>query len=102
MRGRWHRELTRSELVSTLQRRDLVVAEWPGMGLTFLSHRPLLRIVRTGALGGDVRDVHGGWLYSNDISFMLDWTEIMYVTHEPINFVGGRFDLHGRIIHNGS
>lgn len=81
-KGRWIRELTEKELKLFVQRKDLMVVEWPLMNLTFFGHRPLMQIIRTNAMGSDVRIVHGGWQYGNDIAFLLDWTEIRYVGQE--------------------
>lgn len=84
--GRWLRELTQAELKEAMARKDgVMVAEWPGMGKTFLGHRASLTIVRTGALGGDVRTVDGGWLYLNDVTWLMDWSEISYMCDVPAN-----------------
>jgi hypothetical protein len=55
------------------------------MNQTFIGHRESLRIVRAGALGGDVRVIHGGWQYLGDILYLLDWRDIQYVGNEPVN-----------------
>lgn len=82
VKGRWIRELTESELKLFVARKDLMVIEWEIQGLTFFGNRPLMQIIRTNAMGADVRIVHGGWQYSNDIAFLMDWTEIRYVGSE--------------------
>lgn len=78
-KGRWQRELTDRELLQAFRRPDLIVVEWEWAAQTFLAHRPSLVILRSGMLGGDIRVIHGGWKYPNDIAWLLDWSEIVHV-----------------------
>ena len=74
--GRWKREATEAELRRVLATKGLEYVEWPYWNVTFFRDLPNLIIVRTNLTGGDVRDVHGGWRYDNDILLRIDWEEI--------------------------
>lgn len=50
--------------------------EWETMGFTFLRSLKALVIVRTGAMGGDAYDVHGGWKYLGPRAVESEWAEI--------------------------
>lgn len=36
-------------------------------------------IMRTGSMGGDVQDIHGGWLYLSPFHAVAEWREIQEV-----------------------
>jgi hypothetical protein len=72
-------EATEPELRRALSDPRAVVVEWENAGLTFVASERDLVIVRTGAMGGDVREVHGGWRYFNIQSFLKEWGEITTV-----------------------
>jgi hypothetical protein len=84
VKGRWLREATQRELKRFIKQHNLMLVEWEAMNLTFFGHRPSLMIVRTNAMGADVRIVHGGWVYPNDIAYLLDWKDITYVGVEQM------------------
>lgn len=67
------------------------IIEWASVGLTFVRSDRQCVIARTGALGGDVRQVHGGWFYLNTILLAADWQEILYVAKAftPPTEIGG-------------
>lgn len=87
MNGRWVRQLTESELRRILSTKGLVAVEWGWAGQTYLRSDRFLAIIRTGIMGGDVRDVHGGWRYPNEFSLLMDWQEIEYMGSKrtPLN-----------------
>jgi hypothetical protein len=66
---------TDKELKAALQTTDAII-EWPAIGFTFHRSLQTLAIVRTGALGGDVREVHGGWVYMIPGHLLKEWEEI--------------------------
>jgi len=80
------RLLTETEVRQVLRcmQRDHEFQEWETVGFTFLlctrgPHTNLGRgpaIIRAGAFGGDVRDVHGGWLYLTEMHARKEWREI--------------------------
>ncbi len=75
-------DATEPEIRRTLLKPSEVI-EWETGGMTFLlGLRPNDKeyvIVRAGALGGDVRNVHGGWRYLRLVDCMKEWAEIRLV-----------------------
>jgi hypothetical protein len=84
------RFLTESEFARVLkctEHRHQVV-EWPGAGMTFVYCARGVNteingraqwcpvIYRAGALGGDVRQMHGGWVYLTPLHAAKEWREI--------------------------
>lgn len=55
------------------------VLEWETVNLTFVRSTYARVIVRSGAMGGDVREVHGGWKYANVFALERAWQEILVV-----------------------
>jgi hypothetical protein len=55
------------------------VLEWETVGYTFVKSARACVIVRSGALGGDTREVHGGWKYGNVFAMERSWAEILLV-----------------------
>lgn len=66
--------------------------EWDNAGLTFVycphgieyltdtgASTMGVGIMRAGAMGGDVRDIHGGWLYLTEMHALREWREIQEV-----------------------
>lgn len=56
------------------------VLEWETVGYTFVKSARACVIVRSGALGGDVREVHGGWKFANPFRMEMAWNEILVVS----------------------
>lgn len=57
------------------------IIEWETIGFTFVRSSRHLVIVRSGALGGDVRTVHGGWKFANIFQLEMAWREIRAVAN---------------------
>lgn len=55
------------------------VLEWETVGFTFVKSARACVIVRSGALGGDTREVHGGWKFANVFAMERAWQEILVV-----------------------
>jgi hypothetical protein len=55
------------------------VLEWETVGFTFVKSARSCVIVRSGALGGDTREVHGGWKFANVFTMEMAWQEILVV-----------------------
>lgn len=55
------------------------VLEWETVGFTFVKSAYACVIVRSGALGGDTREVHGGWKFHNVFAMERAWAEILLV-----------------------
>ena len=76
----WHTGLgldaTEAEIRRALSDPAARAVEWENGGLTFILSERHLVIVRTGALGGDVREVHGGWRYLRLVDCLKEWTDI--------------------------
>jgi len=66
---------TDKELKAALQTTDAII-EWESIGLTFHRSLQTLVIVRSGAMGGDVHEVHGGWVYLIPGHLLKEWEEI--------------------------
>lgn len=78
MQGRWLRELTERELkwLTKNHINEALIVEWEWANQTYFLFERHSAIVRSGAMGGDVFDLHGGWKYANPLSARLDWAEI--------------------------
>ncbi len=74
------RLLTEDECKKVLGDPDAEIIEWETNGLTFVKSSKHLGIVRTGAMGGDVANVHGGWKYLNFGHLIKEWREIKLVS----------------------
>lgn len=77
--GRWHHIASESETKRAVSDVGSRIIEAPTIGMTFILSDSLLTIVRAGALGGDSRDVEGGWVYGDFISYLRDCEEIKAV-----------------------
>lgn len=55
------------------------VIEWETVGYTFLKSAATCVIVRAGSMGGDTREVHGGWKFPNPFALERAWQEILTV-----------------------
>jgi hypothetical protein len=83
IQGRWWRIAAEAEITTAMARdRNVEIIEWGPLGQTFIISFEHLIIVRTGILGGDVREIHGGFVYDNEISLRLDLEEIRQVARE--------------------
>lgn len=71
------REATQAEIRATLGDKRGKLVEWPNAGFTFIMSPRQLVIVRAGILGGDVREVHGGWKYLTLGHLLFEWHEII-------------------------
>jgi hypothetical protein len=72
-------DATESELRNAIGDPGAVYVEWENAGLTWIMSDRYHVIVRTGALGGDVRDVQGGWKYLRREHMLKEWEEIKAV-----------------------
>jgi len=70
------REATEKECRDTLGARDAEIIEWETTGQTFILSVTTLCIVRAGSLGGDTREVEGGWRYLRPEDASKEWREI--------------------------
>ena len=66
------------------------VLEWETVGYTFVQSARACVIVRSGALGGDTHEVHGGWKFANVFAMERAWAEILVVAgcYSPAAFSG--------------
>jgi hypothetical protein len=86
---RWAHVASEAELTKAMRAANPRVYEVPMMNETFLVSWDTLTIVRTGSLGGDTREIFGGWVYDNLIRLMADEQEIVQLTRNPMNRVFG-------------
>jgi hypothetical protein len=84
---RWHHVASEAELAKALGAANHRVYEVPMLNETFLVSWDTLTIIRTGSLGGDTREVFGGWVYANLIVLMADEQEIVQLARNPMNKV---------------
>lgn len=82
MSGRWHHEASEKQLKRAISRpqSELDYAEVRILNHMYIRSLTDLIIVRTGMMGGETLDIHGGWVYLNDISLRADWEEILKLT----------------------
>lgn len=83
--GRWHHIMSDAEVSRALSYREVEIIECPAITSTFILSRRHQTILRAGAMGGDTREVHGGWVYANDIAFQLDRHELIKVAEVVVN-----------------
>jgi hypothetical protein len=69
---------TDSDIRAALEDSDGIL-EWETVGFTFVKSARTCVIVRSGALGGDTREVHGGWKFANVFAMERAWAEILIV-----------------------
>lgn len=74
--GRWDHVASDREIRRAMQDKHAEIIEAPIVGITFMISYSLLTVLRAGAMGGDVRNVEGGWVYHNDIALRLDVQEL--------------------------
>lgn len=75
--GRWHHIMSAHEIKRVMSDKAMEVYEIPPLCVTILVSRPFMAIIRAEALGGDTRNIEGGWVYDNPISFQMDRQEIL-------------------------
>lgn len=56
------------------------IVEVPAIGCTFVASRARLTILRTTAMGGDHFGIEGGWVFANDLLFLMDLAEIRHLS----------------------
>ena len=84
--GRWHHIASEKELMGAMRNGRHKVYEVPMLCMTFIVVRNRLTIVRCGGtMGGDTRDIEGGWVYLNEIDLLLDEREIGILAEHPAN-----------------
>jgi hypothetical protein len=84
--GKWHHIASDAEVKRAMMRaRPHDVHEVPMIGHTFVCVPRLLTIVRCGAMGGDMQEIHGGWVYSNPMAFAAEREEIRLLRDNPAN-----------------
>lgn len=76
--GRWDHIASETELKQAMTGK-VAICEASTIGLTFIINHARMTIVRCGSLGGDQRDIEGGWVYTNFFSMERDWREILSV-----------------------
>lgn len=74
-------EATESEKRAAFARASEVV-EWEKGGKTFILCIPLRVILRAGSLGGDVREIEGGWHYLRPEDMFKEWRDIKLVARD--------------------
>lgn len=74
--GRWDHVASDAEVSRAMRDRTSEIIEAPIVNITFMVSYATLTILRAGAMGGDVRNVEGGWVYHNDIALRLDTQEL--------------------------
>lgn len=83
--ARWHHIASEAELKRAMNDTMLRIREVPFIGMTFCISPERLTIVRCSALGGDTRNIEGGWVYGNSITMMLDEQELVTLENNPMN-----------------
>jgi hypothetical protein len=83
---RWHHIASEQEIMRAMREKSgLDTVEVPMINQTFTLCEKYLTIVRSGAAGGDVREIYGGWVYANPILFLADKQEILELERNPMN-----------------
>lgn len=80
---------TDADIRMALNNSDAVL-EWETAGYTFVKSARACVIVRSGALGGDTMQVHGGWKFANPFKMEMMWREILLVAgcYKPTGYQG--------------
>lgn len=89
---------TEADVKAALSHTDEVI-EWETIGFAFHKSARACVIVRSGALGGDTREVHGGWKFANVFKMEMAWSEIRAVAEAftPIKRVPSNLLAHATI-----
>jgi hypothetical protein len=74
--GRWHHIGSEQEIRNAMRDKNAEVIEIPAISMTYVVSYERLVIVRAAALGGDVNNIEGGWVYANDLALRLDVREL--------------------------
>src|SRR6266545_684192 len=72
-------DATEAQIKRAMQDPNAKICEWPTSGLTFIYSLKERVIVRTGALGGDVFAIDGGWYYLDHVDCISEWMDILSV-----------------------
>lgn len=70
------------EIRNALRDKNAEIIECHIINITFVVSYERLTIVRSAILGGDVRDIEGGWTYANDIALRLDVQELRHLSRQ--------------------
>lgn len=81
--GRWHHIASDEELKEAVAKKDHEL-EVPAIQMRFICASKVLTIVRVGIFDSDLITIEGGWVYDDQIQFLLDWKEIYDLAHMPI------------------
>jgi hypothetical protein len=68
--------LTEEQCRRVISDSEAEVVEWAIGNVTFVCSRRYLSIVRTGAMGGDMMQVDGGFVYPHDLAYLFEKREI--------------------------
>lgn len=77
--GRWDHIASETECARVLKDNTAEVLEATVIENTWIVSMLHMTILRCGAVGGDVFNVEGGWVYANPFSMMRDLEEIRTV-----------------------
>jgi hypothetical protein len=77
--GRWHHFASEEEVKRAMGDKNAQIIEAPVIGCTFIVSRATCITLRTSAMGGDLFEIEGGWVYTNDIAQLLDRNELLIV-----------------------
>lgn len=77
-------EATEADITKAIKDPNARYCEWQGAGITFILSLDEKggTIVRTGAMGGDILDVHGGWRYLKRDHALKEWFDIIFMEGE--------------------
>ena len=75
--GRWHHIASEREIRRAMGDVHAQIIECPIISMTFVCSHVYGCIVRAGALGGDIRNIEGGWQYLTNIDLRADVAELV-------------------------
>jgi hypothetical protein len=78
--GRWHHVASEREIARAMGDQHAQIIECPIISMTFVCSHVYGCIVRAGALGGDVRNIEGGWQYLTNIDLRADVAELVMLS----------------------
>ena len=77
--GRWHHIASETEIKRAMGDKDAEIIECPVISCTFIVSQKTLTTLRTSAMGGDMFEIEGGWVYPHNIAQLLDRAELRHV-----------------------
>lgn len=85
--GRWHHIASDQEIMRAMRfDKEVEIIEVPFMNMTYCVSRKYLTTIRCGGMmGGDTRNIEGGWVYANDLFQRLDEMELRRLEDNPMN-----------------